>query len=151
MNASAIKTFKSTALLEEKFIVKCESRGHTIIFDEEKVLGGDNAGMNPIEAALAALGACQCVIARLFAESQGVELVSLRMELEGDLQPTSMTSIIEGSNGMRIQEIRSKVFIKANASDEKITALIKFVEHNCPIADLLKNPAQMIPTVIIER
>lgn len=148
---STIKTFKATASLGEKFTVQCKAREHEITFDEEKVLGGGDTGMNPIEATLAALGACQCIIARLFADSQGVKLISLRMELEGDMLPATMEQIAEGSGQMRIHEIRSKVYIKADASEERIRKFAEFIENNCPVADILKNPAQMIPEVIIER
>lgn len=144
-------TYKTKTTLGPNLSVESEARGHKIVFDEDKIFGGTNLGMNPIEATLAALGACQCIIARLFAKSRDIDLKDLRMELEGDLHVDDLKKIADGTAKLRIQEIRVKVFIKASAPEEDIRKFADFIENNCPVADILKNPAQLIPEVVIER
>jgi uncharacterized OsmC-like protein len=146
-----VKTFKATAKLGKGLAIECEARGHIVMFDEEKIFGGGDLGMTPIEATMSALGACQCIIARMFARNKEIDLQGLRMELEGDLVVASLDQIAEGNASMRIQEIRSKVYIKSSSPEEKVRAFAEFIENNCPVADILKNPAQMIPEVIIEK
>jgi uncharacterized OsmC-like protein len=143
--------FKAVATLKQDFTVECESRGHKVIFDESKLIGGGDMGMNPIEATLAALGACQCIIARLFAKDRGVDLQGLRMELEGDMFVPDLKNIADGKSTMRIKEIRSRVYIKSSAKGDIVKEFVSFIENNCPVADLLKNPTQMIPEVILEQ
>ena len=145
---SAITTFKATAELTSDFSVECSARGHKFILDETKSLGGKDGGMNPIEATLSALGACQAIIAKLFAATRGIELKGFRMELEGDIDVSAFEKIDAHPH---IEAIRTKVFIQSDSNEEDIRDFIQFVEDNCPVADILKNPAQMIPEVIIER
>lgn len=141
-------TFKATTTLKEDFSVECDARGHKITLDEAKSLGGTDSGMNPIEATLSALGACQAIIAQLFAKAKGVELKSFRMELEGDIDTDAFKKT---DMRPRIDEIRTKVYIKSDSPEEKVREFVQFVEDNCPVADILKNPSQMIPEVILEQ
>ena len=142
-----ITTFQATAELTSDFSVECSARGHKFVLDEAKTLGGKDSGMNPIEATLSALGACQAIIAKLFAASHNVELKSFKMELEGDID----VSAFENADAHpHIEAIRTKVFIKSDSNEEDVRAFVQFVEENCPVASLLRNPAQMIPEVIIE-
>lgn len=147
---ASVTTFKAEALLTNNFTVECTARGHKFVIDEAKTLGGKDSGMNPIEATLSALGACQAIIARLFAASRGIELKGFRIELEGDIDLSAFNKA-GTSHPPHIEEIRTKVYIKSNASEEKVREFVTFVENNCPVADLLKNPSQLIPEVIIEK
>jgi len=151
MSGERIEVFRSVATLKHDFTVECESRGHKVIFDESKILGGNDMGMNPVEATLAALGACQCIIARLFARSKNLQLESLSMELEGDMYVPDLKNIADGKGTMQIKEIRNKVRIRSSSPKEVVRDFALFIENNCPVADLLRNPTQLIPEVIIEQ
>ncbi|MBN2689163.1 MAG: OsmC family protein [Gammaproteobacteria bacterium] len=142
-----ITTFKSSTLMQDGFSVKCESRGHTIVLDEARNLGGSDSGMNPIEAALSALGACQVIVAKLYAKNKGIDLLDFKIELEGDIDTDAFN---DDQRSPYIEEIRTKVFIKSSSPEEEVRKFVNFVENNCPVANILKNPAQMIPEVIIE-
>ena len=47
--------------------VEANARGFKILLDEPADLGGTDKGMNPVEAVLCALGACQTICAAAFA------------------------------------------------------------------------------------
>ena len=147
-----LMTFKvSTNMSLNDLKVVCQARDHKIIFDEIKSLGGSDLGMNPVEATLAALGACQCIVAKLFAKIKDINLKSLRVELEGDMVTPDLQNIAEGKSNMHINQIRSRFYINVDDSDDKIKNFVSFIENNCPVADLLKNPTQMIPEVVLEK
>lgn len=59
--------FKATAHLQDGVQVKVKSRNFEITVDEPNNLGGTDTGMNPVEMVLGALGACQAIVARVFA------------------------------------------------------------------------------------
>lgn len=82
---AAIQTFKATAHLQNGVQVKAASRQFELIIDEPKSLGGTDTGMNPVEALLASLGACQAIVARVYAPRFEVKLDDFRVEVEGDL------------------------------------------------------------------
>lgn len=43
---------------------------------------------NVVEALLSSLGAFKCIVARCFAEAYNIDLQNLKIELEGDLDPS---------------------------------------------------------------
>src|SRR5690554_4660657 len=81
----AIQQFKAQAQLEQGVKVTVKARSFTLAIDEPKELGGTDTGMNPIEALLGSLAACQAIVARVYAKQFDVELDDFRVEVEGDL------------------------------------------------------------------
>lgn len=65
--------------------VRVKSRQFEITIDEPKELGGTDTGMNPVELVLCALGACQAIVARVYAPQFKLQLDAFSMELEGDV------------------------------------------------------------------
>src|SRR5205814_8154367 len=60
------------------------------VIDEPPRLLGDDTAPNPSEAVLAALGSCIAVGINANAVTQGIELASIELELEGDINITSV-------------------------------------------------------------
>ena len=58
------------------------ARGHELTLDEPLALGGTDAGPNPVEMVLAALGACQAITYRIWAALMDVRLDGVRFETE---------------------------------------------------------------------
>ena len=83
--ANTIFSAKVTA--KQGLTMECTSREFTIAMDEPAVLGGNNTGMNPVEALLNALGACKAIVARSFAQMKGFNFTELTIELDGTLDP----------------------------------------------------------------
>lgn len=143
-------TFKAVATkLPEGLQVDCESRGFKILIDEPTELGGTDKGMNPVEALLAALGACQTICAFAFAESQNIKLEAFHTELEGDLDPDGFMGIAEGvRNGF--QEIRYSMHMKADNTQEELEKFAEFIESRCPVADCLTNGVPMKLAAVVK-
>ncbi len=79
-----LTTFKATAKkLPAGLQVETESRGFKILMDEPEELGGTNAAMNPVEAVLCALGACQTIVASAFAQANDFTFEEFHVELTG--------------------------------------------------------------------
>ena len=139
-----VHTRTATSVLRESGMrVESESRGFKIINDEPKELGGADAGMNPVEALLCAIGACQCMAARFFARSLKIDLEEYRVDVEGDLDARGF---LKGDSGIRpgLQEIRLTVHVKAKASREQIDELVETVERRCPVGETVFNGAPVV-------
>ena len=104
--------------------------------------------MNPVEATLCALGACQAIVARCFAKAKGVDIQEYRVELEGDLDTDGFQGLSDVRPG--VQNIRAKVYIKSDSPKEKLEEFVEFVENTCPVADTIKNSANMSTELVIE-
>ena len=60
-------------------------RNFELTIDEPVNLGGKDTGMSPVEALLCSLGACQAIVARVYASKFDVDLQHFWVKLEGDL------------------------------------------------------------------
>lgn len=81
----AVEQFQASAHLQSGTLVKVRSRDFEFSLDEPKELGGTDTAMNPVEALLGALGACQAIVASVYARRFNVQLDDFWVELEGDL------------------------------------------------------------------
>ncbi|OBR62483.1 peroxiredoxin [Paenibacillus oryzae] len=143
------QTFKASAHLQEGVQVKVASRNFEFIIDEPKSLGGTDTGMNPVEALLASLGACQSIVARVYAPKFGVELKDFFVDVEGDIDLDGFFNKSDVRPGY--SDIRYTFRIKTDSPKEKVEEFVKFLESKCPVGDSLANPVNLkLKDIIIE-
>lgn len=144
-----VQTFKATAQLLDGVKVKTTSRHFELTIDEPKSLGGTDTGMNPVEALLASLGACQSIVARVYAPKFGVKLDDFRVEVEGDLDLDGFFNKSDVRPGY--SDIRYTFYIKTDSPKEKVEEFVHFLESKCPVGDTIANPVNLkLANVIIE-
>lgn len=116
---------------------------HTFASDEPKALLGTDAAASPGEYVLQALAGCYAVTFAANAASQGIELDSLRFDLEGDFDLHGFLGLDESVRpGM--QALRVTVHAEsANASEEQLEDLVRTVEARSPIRDTLVAPVNV--------
>lgn len=143
-----LTTFKATARkLPEGLQVETNSRGFKIVLDEPEDMGGTDAGLNPVEALLCTLGACQSIVAGAFAQAHDITFEEFHVELEGDLDPDGFMGLSDVRNGF--QEIRFAMHFKTNESKEKIDEFAKFIEKTCPVGDCLSNGVKLVLSDVV--
>ncbi|MEH7299345.1 OsmC family protein [Neobacillus drentensis] len=142
-------TFKASAHLQEGVKVLAKSRNFEFTIDEPKNLGGTDTGMNPVETVLAALGACQAIVARVYAKKFNIQFENLRVDVEGDLDTDGFMNISDVRRGY--SEIRYNIHIATNAPKEKVAEFVQFIEKTCPVGDTLANPVSLkLNDIVIE-
>jgi uncharacterized OsmC-like protein len=113
-------------------------RDFRLRLDQAPALGGADAGPNPVEVVLAALGACQEITYRLYAEALGIPLDHVSVKVEGRQDLRGFFSADEGVRpGFR--DIRAVVEIDSPASKDEIQRLKEAVDTHCPVLDILRN------------
>lgn len=135
------EVFKATAVLQEGVKVDVQARNFHITIDEPPAMGGTDAGMNPVEMVLGALGACQAIVARAYSKKFEVELEDFRVELEGDLDTDGFMNKSDVRRGY--SDIRFSYYIKSSSPKENINALLDFIEKTCPVEDTIANPVNV--------
>lgn len=146
---AAVQTFKATAHLQDGVKVKARSRQFELTIDEPKSLGGTDTGMNPVEALLASLGACQSIVARVYAPKFGVKLDDFQVDVEGDLDLDGFFNRSEVRPGY--SEIRYTFVIKTDSPKDKVEEFIRFIESKCPVGDTIANPVNLkLNSIVIE-
>lgn len=142
-------TFKATAHLQDGVQVKAKSRHFEVTIDEPKELGGTDTGMNPVELTLAALGACQAIVARVYARKFQIEFDDLWIDVEGDLDTDGFMNKSDVRRGY--SDIRFNIHIATDAPREKVEEFVAFIEKTCPVGDTIANPVNVkLNDIIIE-
>ena len=141
--------FKAVVTAKNGLTMDCRSRNFQFNLDEPPMLGGNDTGMNPIEALLNALGACKAIVARSFAQMKGVNFTDLRVEIEGTLDPDGFMGMNPDAK-IGLSEIHSKYYFKSQDSQEKLEDFVKFMEKTCPVMDTIVNTPSFVDEVIKE-
>lgn len=137
----AIEQFQANAHLQSGTQVKVRSRGFDLTLDEPIEDGGTNLGMNPVEALLGALGACQAIVARVYAKRFNVQLDDFWVELEGDLDSDGYMDKADVRCGY--SAIRYTYHIKSPSAQADIDAFVAFIGNKCPVGDSLAQPVTL--------
>jgi uncharacterized OsmC-like protein len=129
--------------------IQTESRGLKLLFDEPPELGGTDKGPNPVEGILAALGACQSIVAVSFARKFNIDLKDFRVELEGDLDPDGFMDKAPVPIGL--QKLRYTMFFQTDAPKDKVDAFVEYIETHCPVGATLNDGTELVRAgVVIE-
>lgn len=131
----AVEQFNATAHLQQGTVVKVQARGFEFTLDEPPELGGTDTVMNPVEALLGTLGACQAIVARSYACKFNVELDAFWVELAGDLDPDGFMNKADVRCGFT--DIRYTYHIKSSSPEQNINDFIDFIGTKCPVGDSL--------------
>jgi uncharacterized OsmC-like protein len=110
--------------------------------DEPPVLLGENRGPNAVETVLHALASCISVGFIYNAAAQDIAVEKLEMKLEGDMDLHAFLGL---SDNVRpgYDNIKLTYKVKADAPEEKITELCKYVQKTSPVLDIIRNPVKV--------
>ena len=103
--------------------------------DEPKGVGGGDTGPNPVEQVLAALGNCLAIGYAANATVAGIEIKSLKIELDGSLDMHAFLGL--GGDNAGFEGIRAKVDLQSNATPEQLKALHEKVVGSSPVGHTL--------------
>lgn len=129
--------FKVNTKLEEGVRCSAQVRSFSpMIIDEYPILGGHNAGPNPAELLLVALGACQEIMYSAYASVMDINLDSVKVDLKGDIDLNGMFGLNENTTP-GFNKISFKTNIESDADEETLMNLIDAVEKHCPVLDTI--------------
>lgn len=143
----AIQQFHAQAQLQEGVKVAVTARDFAFTIDEPADLGGTDTGMNPVEALLGSLAACQSIVARVYAEQFKVQLDDFRVEIEGDIDLDGFFGKSDVRPGY--SEIRYNFHIKSSSPQANVDQLVEHLHSVCPVGDSLANPVNLVLNKVI--
>lgn len=126
----------STSWVED---VRCTAKVRdfpAMTIDEPPELGGGDAGMNPVELVLVALGTCQEIMFSAYAAFMGITLDECKVDVKGYLDVRGLLGL-DPSVPPGYQHISFETTIKSSADQESLIKLIETVENHCPVMDIL--------------
>ena len=114
-------------------------RQFSVKVDEPAVLGGQDTAPNPVEYVLAALGSCQEITYRLYADSMGIPLNGVSVKLKGVLDLRGFFNV-DKQVRPGYQRIEAEVVLDSPAPEKDLRRLKEVVDSHCPVLDILRNP-----------
>lgn len=126
----------------------CEAkiRQFDLPIDEPPTLAGTDRGPNPVELILAALGTCQEITFKLYAEKMGIELNGVSVRVSGNIDLRGFFAV-DGDVRPGFESIKAEVSLDSPASSDELSRLIAAVEDHCPVLDILANKTPIDVTV----
>ena len=121
-------------------------RGHRIPVGQPAPLGADEAS-SPVELVLGALGTCQEVVLQVHARLLGVAVSSIRVQVEGDLDPRGFFGAAEVPIGF--SEVRYTVHLESDADPERLDELVSRAERLCPVTAIIAEPTPVAGAYVV--
>lgn len=144
--AQADATFRAKSRLEEGFLAQVNIRDFSFESDEPEELGGTNQGPNPVEYVLGAFAACQEIVIKAYATVLGIDVSSVQVEVEGDLDLHGFLNLTEERAGFT--SVNYKTTINTTETDTvKLKQLEELSVTRCPVLDIIKNPVPLTGSV----
>lgn len=136
--AQHVETFKATAQ-GTGWPTKVNITGTewTIQVDEPVDDGGTNSGPNPMQYFAASLASCQNEQAQVVAEELSLEIGSIDIDLEIDLDLSGFMGMEDHSKGS-YKQVRLNAKVKG-VTNEQAKALGAKVDARCPVLGLLRS------------
>jgi putative redox protein len=104
--------------------------GHVLTVDEPTSVGGDDAGPNPYDLLLAALGACTSVTVRMFAARKGIPLRRTTVRLRHDR--VHAKDCAQDDHDSMLTRIQRDIVLDGPLSDEDRDRLFDIADR-CPV------------------
>jgi uncharacterized OsmC-like protein len=137
--ANAQVVFEAEGTLVGVTEVDIKTGTHTFKVDEPPALGGANVAANPVQYALASLGSCQAITYRFWAAQLGIELDSLTVRVEGDLDIRGFFGFDDRVRA-GFSAVRVEVSLGGPETADRYAELAAAVDEHCPVLDLFQNP-----------
>ena len=137
--ASAQAVFTVHGTLVGVTEVDIRTGAHSFKVDEPASVGGANVAANPVQYALASLGACQAITYRIWAAQLGIDLDTVTVRVEGDLDLRGCLGVDDTARP-GLSAVRVEVTVAGPESEERYAELAAAVDEHCPVLDLFQNP-----------
>ena len=137
--AQAQATFHAQSRLGDGLNSSVAIRQFSVAVDEPPALGGQDTAPNPVEYILAALGSCQEITYRLYADALGIPLPAVSVQLRGAIDLRGFFNVDQAVRP-GFQNIEAEVTLESPASEAELSRLKEVVDRHCPVLDILRNP-----------
>lgn len=140
-NENKIKEVTVAARGEGKFAQQVTIGNHTLIVDEPRSVGGDDAGPSPYDLILAALGSCTSITLSLYAKLKKIPLEKVNVKLTHSKIHAQDCAECDKKT-VKIDHIDRKIEVEGNLTNEQLQALLA-VANKCPVHQTLTSKIEV--------
>jgi uncharacterized OsmC-like protein len=117
--------------------------------DEPVSVGGTGTAPNPVQLALAALGSCQAITYRYWAEELGLRLDAVTVTVESDFDTGAFFGFPGAMGTPAPSGVRCSVTLEGPDAADRYDQLVAAVDEHCPVLDLFTRSVPVERTVTI--
>lgn len=145
------EALRSTTSIQEfdRAASPVESPEFVIAGDEPEEILGERTAPNAVELLLSALGSCLSVGYAAHATAMGIELDTLHIEMEGDIDLRGFLGLDEDVRP-GYQSINCTVSIASAASNADLETLRERVESTSPLVDVITNEVPLETSLVVD-
>ena len=143
----AVVHLRTEARLGEGTRVELRAGAFEFAADEPASVGGTGTGPNPVQLALTALGSCQAITYRYWAEELGLRLDAVTVMVEADFDTGAFFGFPGATGVPSPTAVRSSVRLEGPEPSERYETLVAAVDEHCPVLDLFTRPVPVERTV----
>jgi len=144
--ARAVVHLRTEASMGAGTRVELRTGAFDFVSDEPVSVGGTGTGPNPVQLALAALGSCQAITYRYWAEELGLRLDGVTITVEADFDTGAFFGF-PGAGSPSPSGVRCSVTLQGPEPAERYEELAVAVDEHCPVLDLFSRPVPVERTV----
>jgi uncharacterized OsmC-like protein len=137
--ARAVVHLRAEGRMEAGTRVELRSGAFEFAADEPVSVGGTGTGPNPVQMALAALGSCQAITYRYWAETLGLRLDGVAVTVEADFDTGAFFGF-PGAGTPAPSNVRCSVRLEGPEPPARYEELAAAVDEHCPLLDLFSRP-----------
>jgi len=144
---ATIKQVQVEAHLGDRFKIESKIGNHTLVVDQPKTGGGEDAGPTPLEYFFLSLAGCIATIGRIAAKQKRINLRSMDVKVAGELNVEGLMGRNPGQPS-GFDGITVTVKMDADMTKEEKEAFLHEVDLRCPVSDNIHNVTPM--TFVVE-
>jgi uncharacterized OsmC-like protein len=133
--ARAIVRLRTEARMGDGTRVDLRAGAFEFAADEPVSVGGTGTAPNPVQMALAALGSCQAITYRYWAEELGLRLDGVTVTVEANFDTGAFFGF-PGSGTPAPSAVRCSVTLEGPEPAARYEELAAAVDEHCPVLDL---------------
>lgn len=122
------------------------ARNHSWVADETEATGGSNAGPEPPEMLLGALGSCIVITLKLYARRKQWPLEDVEVALDMERFNKADYPAYQG-NAEIVHEIRKKITLRGPLDADQKQRLLE-IGNKCPVSRVLLNPVFYVEELV---
>jgi len=115
--------------------------------DEPVSVGGTGTAPNPVQMALAALGSCQAITYRYWAEELGIRLDAVTIAVDAAFDTGAFFGFPGAIGTPAPSAVRCEVTLEGPEPPERYEKLAATVDEHCPVLDLFTRSVPVERTV----
>lgn len=144
---AALVTLKASGRLGEGVTCKIETGKALVAAGLHPATGGNGLSACSGDMLLEALVACAGVTLNAVATALGIELRDAQLEAEGDLDFRGTLGVSKEAP-VGFQNIRLKISLDTDASEDQKSTLIRLTERYCVVYQTLVRPPEIVVTTV---